>query len=48
MKKLIINDFAFLGVIDNKGSLSDWVLIPALITENLVIRERRYYRVIST
>ncbi|MEO0116488.1 MAG: hypothetical protein ABIK97_02970 [candidate division WOR-3 bacterium] len=31
MKKLIINDFAFLGVIDKKGFLSDWVLIPTII-----------------
>ncbi|MEO0117251.1 MAG: hypothetical protein ABIK97_06950 [candidate division WOR-3 bacterium] len=35
MKKLIINDFAFLGVIDKKGFLSDWVLIPTLYLINM-------------
>ncbi|MEO0099572.1 MAG: hypothetical protein ABIL04_01080 [candidate division WOR-3 bacterium] len=45
MKKLIINDFAFLGVIDKKGFLSYWVLIPALVSEE---RLGRHYRVIST
>ncbi|MEO0109925.1 MAG: hypothetical protein ABIK99_00680 [candidate division WOR-3 bacterium] len=35
MKKLIINDFAFLVLINKKGFLSDWVLIPTLMRREI-------------
>ncbi|MEO0116102.1 MAG: hypothetical protein ABIK97_01005 [candidate division WOR-3 bacterium] len=48
MKKLIIKGFAFLGVIEKKGFLSYWVLIPTLIFNYGKRDLRRYYRVIKT
>ncbi|MEO0098133.1 MAG: hypothetical protein ABIK99_01330 [candidate division WOR-3 bacterium] len=43
MEKLIINGFAFFDVIEKKGSVRNWVLIPTL-EEKL----RRCYQVSST
>ncbi len=46
MVRKIIKDFAFLGVINKKGSLNNWVLIPYffILSEE---RLRRCYRVSS-